>query len=136
MSDERRDLVAAEALGALSPAESAELGTALERDPALAGELEEYRATVAVLEAHVARAAPSHDLFPGILAEVEPVAARAPERPPRRAWGWRRALPAFAVGAVATAAVFAAALALDSTNGLGAPDDVAPHGYNRRPPGL
>lgn len=125
MSDELRDLVAAEALGALSPAESAELGAELERDAALARALDEYRQTVALLEAHVAREAPSHDLFAGILAEIEPVAERTPAQASRRSWTWRRALPAFALGVAATAAAFVLALAIDSKNGLGTPDAVA-----------
>ena len=125
MSDELRDLAASEALGGLTPDESARLASELERDPALGLELEEYRATVSALETHVAREAPSHDLFAGILAEIEPAAAPAPERAQRGSWSWRRALPAFAIGAAAGAAVFAVALALGSASGLGTPDAVA-----------
>ena len=123
MIDEHRDLAAAEALGTLTPEESEQLYAALERDHALAGELEEYRSTVSVLEAGVARETPSYDLFAGILADVEPEASRpAAVRPSR---SWRRGLPAFALGTVATAAVFAVALALGSSSGLGTPDAVA-----------
>lgn len=125
MNDQFRDLAAAEALGGLTPDESARLGAETERDPTLALDLEEYRSTVSMLETHVAREAPSHDLFAGILAEIEPVATPAPARAQRTAWNWRRALPAFAIGAVATAAVFVVALALGSTSGLGTPDAVA-----------
>jgi len=125
MIDDRRDLIASEALRALSPAESAEVAAELERNPELALELEEYRTTVSLLEAHVAREAPSHDLFAGILAEIEPVATSIPERKRRVAWNWRRAVPAFAVGAAATAAIFVLALALGSSSGLGTPDAVA-----------
>lgn len=126
MTDELRDQVAAEALGALPPDESARLSTDLERDPALAAELEVCRATVSTLETGVAREAPSHDLFAGILAEIQPETSRAtPARAPQSRWTWRRALPAFAVGAAATAAVFAIALALGADGGLGTPDAVA-----------
>ena len=126
MTDERLDRAAAEAVGALSPEESENLRAELEHDPALASTLDEYRSTVSMLESSVARERPSHDLFAGVLAEIEP--EREPEPAPvaarERSWGWRRALPAFAVGAVATAAVFAIALALDSS-GIGTPDAVA-----------
>ena len=126
MSAEHRDLAAAEALGALTPDESAQLHAELDRDPALANELDEYRSTVAMLEAGVARESPSHDLFAGILAEVQPETPQtAPSPPSRTGWSWRRVLPAFAVGAAATAAVFAMALALSSDDGPGSPDAVA-----------
>ena len=126
MSHEHRDLAAAAALGTLAPEESEGLEAALGRDPALADELAAYRSTVALLEAHVAREAPSYDLFSGILAQLEVPAGRVEARPSERAgWDWRRLVPAFAVGAVATAAVFAVALALDSSSGLGTPDAVA-----------
>ncbi len=121
MSDEHRDLLAAEALGALAADESADARALAER------ELDDYRATVSMLEAGVAREAPSHDLFAGILAEIEPAPAprSKPEPTTRRTWSWRRALPAFAVGAAATAAVFAVALSLSSDDSLGTPDAVA-----------
>ena len=126
MTDELRDQAAAEALGALTPDESARLAADAERDPALAMELEEYRATVSMLEAGIAREAPSYDLFPGILAEIEsPASTGEVARTPRSGWSWRRAFPAFAVGAAVTAAVFAVALALGSGGGLGTPDAVA-----------
>ena len=125
MSDELRELAAGSAIGALPAEETMRLEGEAARNPALARELEEYRATLSLLEAHVAREAPSYDLFPGILAELEPAtaAATASERAPRRSWSWRRALPAFAIGAAATAAVFVLALALGSTSGLGTPEN-------------
>ena len=125
MTDEHRDLAAAEALGALPPEESEQFYAVLERDHALARELEGYRATVSVLEAAVAREAPSHDLFAGIIAEIEPETSRPAPARSTRGWSWRRALPAFALGAAATAAVFAVALSLGSSGGLGTADAVA-----------
>ncbi len=124
-ADGHRELAAAEALGSLTPEQSEQLVAELERDRALARELEEYLATVSVLEAAVARETPSHDLLAGILAEIEPEAGRPASARSSRRWSWRRALPAFALGAVATAAVFAVALALGSSGGLGTPDAVA-----------
>jgi anti-sigma-K factor RskA len=123
MIDEDRDLAAAEALGPLTPEESEQLYVALERDHALAAELEGYRSTVSALEAGVAREAPSYDLFAGILAEVEHEASQPAIA--RSSRGWKRGLSAFALGIVATAAVFAVALALGSSSGLGTPDAVA-----------
>jgi anti-sigma-K factor RskA len=125
MTDERRDLAAAEALGALPPDESAALRAEIERDPLLARELESYRATVSMLESAVAREVPSYDLLPGILADIQPERPRPAPAPSARAWSWRRAVPSFAIGAVATAAVFAIALALGSRDDLGPPDAVA-----------
>jgi len=128
MSDERSDLAAAGALGALDASDSAELAVQVARDPMLGAQLDDYRATVSMLEASVAREGPSHDLFAGILAEIEPQpAASAVERSDggTRRWSWSRALPAFAVGAAATAAVFAIALALDSPGSPGTADAVA-----------
>ncbi len=43
MSDEHRDRLAGEALGALDASDSAELAAEVERDPALAAELDDYR---------------------------------------------------------------------------------------------
>lgn len=123
MTDELRDLAAAAALGELSAEESAELAAAVERDSALAAELGQYRSTVAVLEVSLARETPSYDLFPGILAQLEPATPAAPAR--RERWSLRRALPAFAVGAAASAAVFAIALALGSGGALSTPDAIA-----------
>jgi anti-sigma-K factor RskA len=125
MTDEYRELAAAEALGSLTPEQSEQLVVELERDPALARELEEYLAAVSVLEAAVARETPSHDLLAAILAEIEPEVGRPASARSSRGWSWRRALPAFALGAVATAAVFAVALALGSSGGPGTPDAVA-----------
>jgi len=125
MSD-LRDLVAAEALGASSPEDAARLEAELARDPALVGDLDEYRETVSLLEATVSRERPRPDLFDNILAEIEPEASFAvAPREPRRTFGWRRAMPAFAVGAAAAAAVFAIALALSSDDSLGSPDATA-----------
>jgi anti-sigma-K factor RskA len=126
MSDEHRDLAAAAALGTLAPEESEGLEAALARDPALADELAAYRSTVSQLEAHLARETPSYDLFSGILAQLEPrTSTKAAAHPGRERRAWRGMLPAFAVGAAATAAVFALSLALDSSGGLGTPDAVA-----------
>ena len=128
MSDERRDLAAAGALGTLDASDSAALTAEVKRDPVLAAELDDYRATVSMLEASVAREGPSHDLFAGILAEIDlQPADSAVERGDSgsRRWNWSRVLPAFAVGAAATAAVFAFALALDSGSGPGTADAVA-----------
>ena len=126
MMDEHRDRLAGEALGALDASDSAELAVEVERDPALAAQLDDYGTTVAMLESTVARERPSHDLFAGILARDRATAVPLAPRPkaePR--WRWRRALPAFAVGAAAAAAVFAVVLALDSSSSPGAPDAVA-----------
>jgi len=87
VTDELRDQAAAEALGALPPDESEQLRAELERDPAIAIELEEYRSTVSMLEAGVAREAPSYDLFPGILAEIQSETRSAQvARAPRAGW--------------------------------------------------
>ena len=72
MTDERRDLAAAEALGTLDAPDSAQLSAEVERDPTLGAELDDFGATVSMLEASVAREGPTHDLFAGILAEIEP----------------------------------------------------------------
>ena len=125
MSDQLRDRLAGAALGALDPSVSAVLAAEVERDPSLAAELDGYRTPVAMLESTVARERPSHDLFAGIRAEIEPQPAGRVEAGPERRWSWRLALPAFAVGAAAAAAVFAIALALDSGSSPGAPDAVA-----------
>jgi anti-sigma-K factor RskA len=122
MTDEQRDLLATEALGALPHGESEHVHALVASDPAAARALEEYRGTVAMLEARVAREAPSYDLFAGILADLAPA---SPQASTGRSWSWRRALPAFAVGAAATAAAFALALGLGSAGGLGTPDAVA-----------
>ena len=90
----------------------------LERDSKLAAELEDYRATVATLESSMAREQPSHDLFAGILAEIEPrrpvrAAAKRPSRPGAGAARCRRSRSARRD----RCAVFAVALALDSSGG-------------------
>jgi anti-sigma-K factor RskA len=125
MIDESRDLIAVEALGALLPEESEQLAAELERDPALSRALEEYRATVSVLETVLARETPSHDLFSGILVEIDSVASRPAKGRSSRGWSWRRAVPAFALGAATAVAVVAIALALGSSGVPGTPDAVA-----------
>lgn len=125
MTNEHSDAAAAEALGALAPDESTTLAADVERDPELAAELGEYRATVSMLEASVARERPSYDLFAGILAQVDPEPVRTGAATRRSAWSWRRALPAFVIGAAAAAAVFAVALALGTEGAPGTPDAVA-----------
>jgi anti-sigma-K factor RskA len=124
--NDARDLAAVEALGTSSPEDTARLEAELERDPVLARNLDEYRETVSILEATVARERPRRDLFDDILAEIEP--EPSPATAQRGRWptfGWRRALPAFAVGAAAAAAVFAIALALSADDSLGTPDGIA-----------
>lgn len=125
MIDESRDLIAVEALGALRPEESEQLAAELERDRVLARELEEYRAAVSALEAVLARETPSHDLFAGILAEIDSDAGSPTRARSSRGWSWRRAVPAFALGAATSVAVLAIALALGSGGEPGAPDAVA-----------
>ncbi len=125
MTDESRTLVAVLALGALRPEESEGLAVEVERDPALARELEEYRATVSALEAVLARQTPGYDLFAGILAEIDSEAGSPARASSAGGRSWRRAVPAFALGAAATVAVLAIALALGSGGELGTPDAVA-----------
>lgn len=108
MTEDHRDLIAGEALGALSREDAAVVAELVARDGSAAAELKTRRATVAALEAGVARAQPSGDLFERILAEVEPrpVRARSPWLAPlRRAWAPRLATAGFAVAA-AVALVF------------------------------
>lgn len=124
MTDELRDLAAADALGALRPEEREQLEVEAARDPRVAVQREEYRATVATLEAAVVREAAPADLFERILADLEwertPVAAPAPpERAPRRSWRERLSVPAFGAGFAAAAAVAALAFVVSSSTDLG-----------------
>jgi anti-sigma-K factor RskA len=131
MSDHERDEAAAAALGALSSGDAARLAADAARDPGLAAELEEYRATVAMLEASVARESPPPDLFDAVLRRIDdestapspaPVpAAPAPARPSFRERVAHRFWPAFAAGAAA-AAVIAIAIAFANDDSLGSPD--------------
>jgi anti-sigma-K factor RskA len=122
MNDDVRDLLAGAALGVLSPADEESLPKLVERDGAAAAELRAFRATVASLEAGLARAQPSPDLFDRILAEVEhpPAEAAAPidlARARRR----RRRVPQLAAAGVAAAAAVVLALGVFS-GGRGDPD--------------
>ena len=114
MTDAERDLIAGEALGGSSDEDSARVAGLVAKDPAAAAELDAHRATVAALEAGVARTAPSDDLFDRILGQVEPAAA-APK--PRRRARWAPRLAA--AGAAAAAVVLALAV---FTDGRGDPD--------------
>ena len=107
MNDVDRDLLAGEALGVLPPDEQKHVAELVAKDGGAAKELERHRATVAALEAGIARAQPSADLFDRILAEVRPApaqlaAARPAAAAPRRRWSWA---PRLAVAGVAAAAV-------------------------------
>jgi len=114
MTDHDRDLIAGEALGGSSADESARVAELVAKDRAAAAELEAHRATVAALEAGVARAAPSDDLFARILADVEPAPA------PQRARTRGRWVPRLATAGVAVAAAVVALTVF--TDGRGAPD--------------
>ena len=113
MNDSDRDLLAGEALGVLSADEREHVAELVRKDGAAAAELDQHRATVATLEAAVARELPSGDLFDRIVAAVQP--APAPER--GRRWSWA---PRLAGGLAATAAVALALVVL--TGGPGEPD--------------
>lgn len=113
MSDTVRDLLAGEALGVLSPGEREQVDALVRKDGAAATELEQHRATVAMLETAVARKLPSATLFDRILADVRPSATPAP----RRRWRWA---PRLAAG-VAAAAVVALGVVV-YTGGPGDPD--------------
>lgn len=132
-NEERRELSAAEALGALSPEELALLEDAAADDPWLAQELEADRATVAVLEARLPREAPSEDLLERIMAEVERleaagtdgVASAARSREPARRWLGALRLPRIAVAAATAAAAVVLGVVLLGDDGLGQPDAIA-----------
>jgi len=135
MSDEHRDLAAGAALGALSAEELARLEADAARSPELAARLDEYRATVSMLEAGVARERPPDSLFEGVLARIEaegasspvastpvaPARAEAAASPRRRERSWWR-WPAFAAGAAAAAAAAVLVVALTGGDDLGSPD--------------
>ena len=112
IGDDDRDLIAGAALGTLGPADASRLETLLEREEASA-ELEAQRATVAALEAGLARTAPSHDLFDRILAEIDQPLAEP--QPRRLRWA-----PRLAAGLAAAAAVVLGVVVL--TGGPGEPD--------------
>ncbi len=126
MSDHERDLAAGAALGGLTPDEAASLEEEASRNPALAAQLEEYRETVSMLEAGVARDELPADFIEGVLARIESEgtepeaeAVPAPERPPRRRS--RRLWPVLAAGAAAAAATTAIVIVATSDS-LGQPD--------------
>ena len=96
MNDADRDLLAGAALGALSTTEREHVAALVSFDAAAATELEQHRATVAAIEAGVARERPPADLFDRVLAEITP----APAAPRRRRWAPRLAAAGFAAAAV------------------------------------
>ena len=95
MNDTDRDLLAGAALGALSTTEREHVAALVSFDAAAATELEQHRATVAAIEAGVARERPPADLFDRVLAEITPAPAA-----PRRRWAPRLAAAGFAAAAV------------------------------------
>ena len=101
MNDADRDLLAGAALGALSTTEREHVAALVSFDAAAATELEQHRATVAAIEAGVARERPPADLFDRVLAEITP----APAAPRRRRWAPRLAAGFAAAGAIVLAAV-------------------------------
>jgi len=112
MNETDRDLLAGTALGAVSPAEREHVAALVRSDGSAAAELAQHRATVAALEAAVAREAPSAELFDRILADVRPAVSARRRRP-----SW---LPRVAAGFAAAAAVVLATFVL--TDGRGEPD--------------
>jgi anti-sigma-K factor RskA len=121
-----RNLLAARALGALPPEESARVDRAVAENAGLALELEEHRQTVSVLEGSVAREVPTPGLFERILAEVEPArhapAARAEDSP--RWWrrGWRLTPPRLVLaGAAAVLLGVLVGVLVTRDGGLGTP---------------
>jgi anti-sigma-K factor RskA len=120
MSEHERELAAAGALGSLPADDAARLEDQASRSPALASELEEYRMTVATLEASVAREQPPADLFEGVLARimVEPETASV-SAPKRRERVRRLSWPTFAVGFATAATAAALVLALVTGDDLG-----------------
>ena len=93
MNETDRDLLAGMALGAVSPAEREHVAALVRSDGSAAAELAQHRATVATLEAAMAREAPSAELFDRILADVRPAASarRRPSWVPRVAAGFAAA---------------------------------------------
>jgi anti-sigma-K factor RskA len=126
MTEHDRDLAAAAALGPLPAEDAARLEREATRSPELAAQVDEYAATVAMLEGAVAREAPPAGLFDRVLERIdadevaeEPVAA--PAEPRRPAFGRaRRFWPAFAAGAVSATAAAVLILALTGGDDLGA----------------
>ena len=121
MNDADRDLLAGEALGVLSRDEEKHVAQLVAKDGGAANELRRHRATVAALEAGVAREQPSADLFDRILAEIqpappEPAAARPPAASPRRRRSWGRAPRLAAAGFAAAAVVLGIAVFTGGTD--------------------
>ena len=113
MNDVDRDLLAGEALGVLSPDEEKHVAELVAKDGVAAKELQQHRATVAAIEAGVAREQPSADLFDRILAEVQPAPPQpAPPQPARTAsrWRWSWAPRLAAAGFAAAALVVGVAV--------------------------
>ncbi len=111
MTDDISDLLAGDALDALSSDDAERLERELAASPELQRERDAYRATVAALDKGVARVQPPDTLFDRILTEVEagdgsrePGEVPVPTVPtvpaPRRAWLPRLALTGAAVAAV------------------------------------
>jgi len=124
MNDADRDLLAGEALGVLTRDEEKHVAELVAKDDGAANELRRHRATVAALEAGVAREQPSADLFDRILAEIqpgppEPVVARPAAASPRRRWSWSWAPRLATAGFAAAAIVLGLAV---FTGGRGDPD--------------
>lgn len=116
MTDDVRDLLAGDALDALDEDDKRRLEQAVGDDAGLESERDAYRATVAALDAGVARMAPSDDLFDRILGQIEaesaPVEPRVVREPraPDRSSRWSGWLPRLAVAGAAAAAVLVVAL--------------------------
>jgi anti-sigma-K factor RskA len=123
VNDELRDLAAGDALGALRLEERSRLQHEAARDPKLAAHRDEYRATVAILEAAVAREAPPSDLFERVLASLaedrSPAPVPAEPQQARRSWRERLFVPAFGAGFAAAAAVAALVFVVSSGTDLG-----------------
>lgn len=127
MTDDTRDLLAGDALDALSREDRERLEHELAVDPALAAERDAYRATVSALDAGVARVKPPDGLFDRILGELdetaEPEPQAAPRPEPERRWRWwpRLAL----AGAAAVLVVGVSLFARDDAPSPAARADVA-----------
>ena len=120
MTDDIRDLLAGDALDALSSDDAERLERELAASPELQRERDAYRATVAALDKGVARMQPPDTLFDRILTEVEagdgsrepgevPVSGEVPvpTAPARRRRAW---LPRLALTGAAVTAVLVVAL--------------------------
>jgi anti-sigma-K factor RskA len=128
MSDHDRDLAAGAALGSLSAEDAARLERDAAGSPELAAHVDEYAATVSMLESAVAREAPPANLFDRVLeridaedAAAEPAAAPAAPPKPRRSFAARarRFWPAFAAGAATAAAAAALIFVVTGGDNLG-----------------